>query len=173
MITALALSFTTVEARSLDALKPKPVQSIEQQIVHKLRMLPNYGVFDHITFQVNGPIVTLSGKVISLGTRGDAAASVKRIPGVERVINNIEDLPPSPSDRSIRRQTLRALADKGLSGYFWEPNPSMRIIVDRGHISLEGYVRNKGDYNLANIIANGVPGVFSVTNNLIVGKQLS
>ena len=53
-----------------------------------------------------------------------------------------------------------------------EPNPSIRIIVENGNVTLEGYVSNKGDYNLANILANGVSGVFSVKNNLVVGKEL-
>jgi osmotically-inducible protein OsmY len=52
-------------------------------------------------------------------------------------------------------------------------NPSVRIIVDRGHVELEGYVANRGDYNLLNILANGVPGVFSVNNKLVVGKEMA
>jgi hyperosmotically inducible protein len=168
IVVVFALSFTTVEARGL---KSKPVQSLEQQVNHKILMLPHYGVFDHITFQVNGSIVTLSGKVNSLGTKSDAAASVKSIPGVERVINNIENLPPSPMDDAIRVRTLQTLARGGLGGYFWESNPDVRIIVEGGHVTLEGYVMNSGDLNRANILANGVSGVFSVTNNLIVGKS--
>jgi len=146
-------------------------KTIDQAVNHKIRMLTNYGVFDHITFQVSGPIVTLSGKVNSLGTKSEAEASVKRIPGVEKVINNIENLPPSPMDDAIRVKTLRTLSAGGLGGYFWETNPDVRIIVENGHVTLEGYVMNQGDLNRANILANGVSNVFSVTNNLIVGKE--
>ena len=166
-----AFAFTSVEARSLNAPSSKPTQSIEQQVNKKIHMLNHYGVFDHITFQVNGGVVTLNGKVNSLGTKSEAAASVKRIPGVEQVINNIENLPPSPFDDSIRRRTLQTLARGGLGGYFWEINPDVRIIVKNGHVTLEGYVMNQGDKNRAYIYANGVSGVFSVTNNLIVGEE--
>jgi|SRR5580765_1772308 hyperosmotically inducible protein len=166
-----AFAFTAVEARSLNAPSSKPTQSIEQQVNKKIHMLTNYGVFDHITFQVNGGVVTLNGKVNSLGTKSEAAASVKRIPGVEQVINNIENLPPSGFDDSIRVRTLRTLERGGLGGYFWEANPDVRIIVKNGHVTLEGYVMNSGDRNRANILANGVSGVFSVTNNLIVGEE--
>lgn len=169
IMAVFALSFSTVEARSLSG--DKLDKTIEQQIQHKILMLPNYGVFDHIAFQVNGSIVTLTGKVNSLGAKSDAAASIKRIPGVERVINNIENLPPSSFDDSIRRRTLLTLERGGLGGYFWESNPDVRIIVDGGHVTLEGYVMNSGDYNRAYILANGVSGVFSVTNHLIVGKS--
>lgn len=164
IVALFALSFTSVEARTTQ-------KTLEQQVRKEIRSLPRYGVFDHISFQVNGPVVTLSGKVSSLGTKSAAGNVIKRIPGVEKVINNIEDLPPSPMDDAIRVRTLRQLSAHGLGGYFWEPNPDMRIIVDNGHVSLEGYVMNKGDYNLANVLANGVSGVFSVQNNLIVGKE--
>ncbi len=145
--------------------------AIEQQVYKKLRRLPNYGVFDHITFRVNGSTVVLDGKVNSLGTRSSAAAEVKRIAGVTQVVNNIDQLPPSPMDDRIRRAALRTFAQHGLGGYFWEVNPDVRIIVERGRITLEGFVMNSGDYHRMNIYANGISGVFEVTNNLIVGRD--
>ena len=47
----------------------------------------------------------------------------------------------------------------------------IRIIVKHGHVTLEGVVDNEGDKNLANLRANGVSGVFSVTNHLEVAKS--
>jgi hyperosmotically inducible periplasmic protein len=47
----------------------------------------------------------------------------------------------------------------------------IRIVVRNGKVTLEGVVDNEGDKNIANIRANGVPGVFSVTNNLQVVKN--
>jgi hyperosmotically inducible periplasmic protein len=46
--------------------------------------------------------------------------------------------------------------------------PSIHIIVDNGHVTLVGVVDNQADKNMANIRANTVPGVFSVTNDLRV-----
>jgi osmotically-inducible protein OsmY len=43
--------------------------------------------------------------------------------------------------------------------------------VENGHVTLEGVVANQADKNLINIRANGVPGVFSVTNNLQVEQK--
>jgi osmotically-inducible protein OsmY len=170
-LALFALSIVQVNAQAFSDSKRPSAATLEQQVFRKIIGLDRYGVFDHIAFQVNGGEVTLTGKVISLGLKSRAESAVKRIPGVTRVNNQIEDLPPSPFDDSIRRQTLRAFADKGLYMYLWEPNPSVRIIVDRGRTTLEGYVSNRGDYNLMNILANGVPGAFSVENRLIVGKQ--
>jgi len=47
-------------------------------------------------------------------------------------------------------------------------NPSIHIIVNNGHVTLEGVVDGEMDKTVANMLANQVPGVFSVTNNLRV-----
>jgi osmotically-inducible protein OsmY len=146
-------------------------KTIEQQVFKRLIGLPYYGVFDHITFQVENGTVILGGKVNSLGTRNQAASAVKDIAGVRRVVNNIEQLPPSGFDDSIRRQALRSFSSSGLGRYFYENDPEVRIIVENGRLTLEGYVANRGDSDLLNILANGVTNVFQVTNNLIVGKD--
>jgi hyperosmotically inducible protein len=102
-------------------------------------------------------------------TKKDAEHRVKKIRGVGRVINNIEVLPLSPFDDSIRRRTLRTLANTGgLFRYFLGANPSIHIIVKNGRVTLEGVVANQGDRDLAYIAANGVSEVFGVTNNLRV-----
>jgi hyperosmotically inducible protein len=169
-IAVMALSLVTVNAQN-NSGSQNP--TLERQVFKELLKLPYYGVFDHIAFQVNGNDVILSGKVANARNKKDAERWVKDIAGVERVVNNIEILPPSGFDNSIRQQMLRSFYRNGgsLYRYLQEPNPSVRIIVENGHVTLEGYVSNRGDFNLANILANGVSGVFSVQNNLIVGKE--
>lgn len=167
-IAILGFSFINVQAQNSSGNSP-----IEQKVFKKIIGLPYYGVFDNIKYEVQGNTVILSGKVYSLGVKNSAENVVKKIDGVERVINNIENLPPSSFDNSIRRNIVRSFANNGgnLSSYLRGPNPSIRIIVDNGQVALEGYVSNRGDYNLANILANGIPGVFSVTNNLVIEKD--
>src|SRR4051812_48221830 len=70
--------------------------TIDNQVYHKIRGLTYYNTFDYITWQVNGSTVTLNGKAITLGTKSEAARAVKDIPGVTQVVNNIQELPPSP-----------------------------------------------------------------------------
>lgn len=171
LMAVLMFSAVAVSAQSYS--NSRSTQSIERQVFKKIIGLPYYGVFDHIAFKVDGGTVTLYGKVNSLGTRKSAENVVERIPGVTNVVNNIENLPPSSFDNSIRRRLVRDFSRRGgsLYRYLQGPNPSMRLIVDRGHVTLEGYVSNKSDTDLANILANGVNGVFSVTNNLVIGKR--
>jgi hyperosmotically inducible protein len=153
---------------------PKPsTRSIEDKVFRQLIKLPYYGVFDNISYKVAPDnTVTLFGKVAVARNKKDAERAVKRIEGVREVVNRIEILPLSPSDDSIRRQTLRTLARTGgLFRYFQGVNPSVKIIVAGGHVELEGYVANRGDFNTMNIVANGVSGVFSVKNNLIIENE--
>ena len=162
----LTVSFFAVSA---NAQRGFDQRGLEKQVRHQILMLPYYDVFDYVSFNVssNGT-VTLYGQVNEYSTKNGAANRVKRIAGVRNVVNNIEILPLSPSDDRIRRATVRAIASKGgLGGYFQGTNPDMHIIVKRGHITLEGVVRNQSDANLAYIAARGVSGAFSVTNKLI------
>ena len=145
---------------------------MEDQVRKKILKLPRYEVFDSITYRVDGDTVTLSGKVRNAINKSDAENSVERIPGVSRVINQIEILPVGGFDDSIRVRLYETLSRSGaLSRYLWTVNPSVRLIVDRGHVSLEGFVSNRGDYNAMNVLAHGVSGVFSVTNNLVVDSE--
>ncbi len=150
----------------------KSYQQLSKQVRHELVTLPYFGVFDNLAYKVEGNTVTLYGQVVRPSTRQDAGRRVARIKGVERVVNNIEVLPLSSFDDDIRLRTYRALVNSGgLYRYFMGTNPSIRIIVNRGHLTLEGVVADEGDRNLANIVARGVPGVFSVTNNLRTDKD--
>lgn len=147
-------------------------RAIEDQVRRKILRLPRYEIFDAIGYEVNGDTVVLNGKVRNAVNRKDAERSVAKIPGVNRVVNNIEILPLGGFDDSIRVQLYRTLARSGgLSRYLWPNSPSVRLIVDGGHVSLEGYVSNRADYNTMNILAHGVSGVFSVNNNLVIDKE--
>jgi hyperosmotically inducible periplasmic protein len=142
-----------------------------EQVVKKIRKelvtLPWYGVFDNLAYKVEGGTVTLYGQVLRPTTRSSAAARVAQIPGVERVVNQIEVLPLSSFDDEIRLRTYRSVFNMGgLYRYAMGANPSIHIIVNRGHVTLEGDVANKMDRQLAYTAARTVAGSFSVTNNL-------
>lgn len=146
--------------------------TLGREVQKKINMLPYYEVFDYITYSINGDTVTLTGKVINGTNKKAAEAAVKRIPGVANVVNEIELLPVGSMDRDIRRDLYRSMSNMGgLSRYLWPSDPSMRLVVERGRVTLEGYVANETDLNLANIAARTVSGVFEVTNNLVVDKN--
>jgi hyperosmotically inducible protein len=146
-------------------------QRLFGEVHHALAMIPQYSVFDDLSYSINGGTVTLYGQVRNAVIKDEAASSVKHLEGVERVNNQIEILPASFNDDHIRLQVARALfRDPRLSSYAIQPVPPIHIIVKNGHVNLEGVVRTEADKDDAFIRANGVPGVFSVNNNLQVEK---
>lgn len=142
---------------------------LTREVRHELAGVPWYSVFDILQYTVNGNDVTLKGAVTQPTVKTDAENAVKHIEGVEKVDDQIEVLPVSPSDNQIRMAEYRAIYSQPLlSRYGLGSYQSIHIIVKNGHVALEGSVDNAADKNAANIAANGVAGVFSVTNNLVV-----
>ena len=147
-------------------------EKIAKEVRHELVMLPYYGVFDNLAYRVDGSKVTLFGQVTRPTLKSDAEHAVKKIEGVQNVDNEIEVLPLSPSDDRVRIAPLIAqiYSKAPLQRYQMGAVPPIHIIVKNGNITLVGVVDNEGDKNLAGLAANGVPGSFKVTNDLVVGK---
>ena len=159
--------------RQAGVLSQKGIDRIMKEVRHELVMLPLYGVFDNLAYKVDPDgTVTLLGQVCRPSLRPDAENVVKKIEGVEKVINRIEVLPTSIGDDRIRRATYRAIyGNSALSQYQLLAVPPIHIIVNKGHITLEGVVARQMDKQIAGMQANSVHGVFSVTNNLQVEQQ--
>jgi BON domain-containing protein len=173
LAAVLALSTLAVTQDAPGAPRDQPSAKAQDRIIkevgHQLRMLPYTGPFDYLSYKVDGFTVTLLGVVVRPSNKSDAESAVKHIEGVEKVDNQIEILPPSPMDDGIRRSMYRAIYGyPALQRYSHVPQKPIRIIVKGGHVTLEGVVDSEGDKNIAGIRANGVPNVFSVTNNLQV-----
>src|SRR5208282_5958257 len=155
------------------ALPQKSIDRIYKEVRHELVMLPYYGVFDNLSYKVDPDgTVTLLGQVVNPVLKSDAENVVKRIEGVEKVVNNIEVLPTSLNDDRIRRAAYRAIyGNSVLSQYQMRAVPPIHIIVKNGNVTLEGAVARQMDKHIAGVQANSVSGVFSVTNNLAVEEQ--
>lgn len=151
-------------------LSPASLERIAKEVRHELLLLPFYGVFDNLAYQVqNDGTVILQGSVVRPTTKSDAGNAVKRIEGVEKVVNNIDVLPPSPNDDRIRRDVYRSIyGNNVLNQYALRAVPTIHIIVKNGHVTLEGAVARQMDKQIAEVQAKTVPGVFSVTDNLKV-----
>jgi osmotically-inducible protein OsmY len=170
-LLAIALPAVTQDAQR-DQPSAKSQERIIKEVRHELLMLPYFGVFDNIAFKVDGYNVTLLGQVVRPTLKSDAENAVKRIEGVEKVDNQIEVLPTSPMDDRLRLRLYHAIYGYApLEKYALGVQKPIRIIVNNGHVTLEGVVDNEGDKNFAGMRAKGVSGTFSVTNNLQVVKS--
>jgi hyperosmotically inducible periplasmic protein len=154
-----------VSAQTSDRSKDRIVKEVR----HELVMLPYYSVFDNLAYRVDGNQVTLFGQVTRPTLKNDAEQAVKRIEGVQAVTNQIEVLPVSGNDDRIRHAVYRAIYSKpGLEMYSLRAVPTIHIIVKNGNVTLTGAVGTAMDKQIAQMAANGVPGVFSVKDEVLV-----
>src|SRR5215216_1225953 len=84
----LLLAIMPAIAMAQGASNPQLGRSVR----HELVTLPYYGVFDNLAYSIDGGNVTLYGEVVRPSTRSDAEHRVRRIPGVTRVVNDIQVL---------------------------------------------------------------------------------
>ena len=129
-------------------------------------------IFDNVEIAVSGGFITLTGDVTMPHKREDIAKRVALVEGVRDVRNQIRVLPASTSDDQLRYQIARAIYD---SPHFWHyalgPNPPIRIIVERGHVTLAGTVHNDTDRTIARSLAGQFPAL-SLTNKLKTSTEL-
>jgi hyperosmotically inducible protein len=188
----LAQAANTAQKNNTNTWGEQDLTRIVGSVRKQLLSLSDYGVFDYLTFAIQGHSVVLNGYASRPVLKSEAEKVVKGIKGVESVQNNIKVLPYSQMDDRIRvGELVRIYGQPSLRKYTNAPigqdlyptvgrmaggitqDPpvgwfAIHIIVDNGHVILAGVVDNPTDAEIANVQANSVPGVFSVTDNLLV-----
>ncbi len=196
-VTVAVLVMWLLAAGTLAAqeVNQQEVDRLAHQIRKQILALGNYGVFDNVSFGVEkgdaGYTVFLRGFASRPTLKASAEKVVRTVENVERVVNEIEVLPTSRQDEDIRVLTYVAIyGHPTLSRY--NPNRGtpifgarrrvamgisndpprgyhpISIVVRNGHTTLGGVVDNDMDKQIAELQANSVSGVFSVTNELQV-----
>jgi osmotically-inducible protein OsmY len=174
------------------------LEKLSREIRSQIIKLPQYGVFDALHFAIKeDDSVVLRGYASRPTFKSSAENVVKKIEGVKQVVNEIEVLPASQADDRIRAAVYQAIygwgplqrytsnrgggarlqANSGArrAGGITNDPPigwhAIHIIVKNGNVTLTGVVDNDGDFAIAGIRANQVPGVFSVDNDLQVAAK--
>lgn len=199
--SAVALGAVLSFAMPVPTFAQASPDRVVEGIREELMQLPYYGVFDFLAVNYDKGTVTLQGFAYSLGLKPSAERAVKRVPGVDQVVNKIEDLPASNNDDDIRWQTYYKIyrdpflsryapggamlwghnhrysgpfgrfSGAGLQGFEMAGNYPIRIIVRNGRVTLLGIVDNDADKQVAGLRAREVTGTFSVQNDLMVEKS--
>jgi hyperosmotically inducible periplasmic protein len=142
---------------------------LTREVRRQLVMLPYYSIFDWLAYRVSGYDIELTGYAVRPSLKSEAGNVVKGIEGVQKVTNNIKVLPPSPMDHRIRFAEYRSIYGyPGFEKYAIQAVGPIHIVVDSGHVILEGIVDSQADQHIADVRAKSVHGVFSVTDNLRV-----
>lgn len=126
----------------------------------------HFTIFDNVNVQVDNGAVKLTGKVTMPFKMDDIESRVRKVAGVQRVDNQLEVLPVSQFDDELRLGIANAIySNPAFRSFASMVNPPIHIIVDRGHVTLDGVVLNDVDRAIARSIASGFLS-FSVTNDL-------
>lgn len=142
-------------------------RAIAERIAGKVRRYTNYTIFDDINIGVDHGIVTLSGRVTMEYKAKDIARIAARVQGVTEVNNEIETLPVSIYDDRLRSTLARQIyRDPVFDRYAIHVNPPIHIIVERGNVTLAGFVNSPLERQKAEFIARSTFGVFDVENRL-------
>lgn len=148
---------------------------ISTRIRQEIATLPETGIWDWVEAELrpDGTVV-LSGEVMLPSSKTDAEYRIRRIEEVSNVVNEINVLPLSGMDNSIRSSVYRSLFNRNSSllRYALGANPAIHIIVENGRVTLKGVVSNAMDKQLASIAANQVWGILSVDNQLRLESEL-
>lgn len=147
---------------------------LRDQLSTKLRYdRIGYGiVFNNLTLSMENGVATVGGTVRDYPDRDSAIAIVETTPGVKDVIDEIEVAPTSTNDDRLRVALARSIyGSPALQKYAIDPQAPIRVVVQSGHVELYGVVSNKLDQQVAYTQASSVPGVFSVTNNIVVASE--
>ena len=149
-----------------------PDGQLQQKLAKKLaydRVGYYDNAFNYLALGVKDGVITLNGDTVSDVAKDSGLAIVARMPGVKDVVSEVNVLPVSIFDDSIRVRTARAIyRDSVLGRYATDPVDPIRIVVDKGHVTLYGTVQSTMDKTIAGMRANSVPGAFSVENKLVV-----
>lgn len=123
-------------------------------------------IFDSISAEVIDGKVQLTGWVTMPYKRDDIEKRVRRAEGVLSVDNKIGVLPVSPFDDDLRFRIARAIySHSSFWNYAAMANPPIRVVVNRGRVTLEGVVNSNVERMLARSLASGF-GAFEVKNEL-------
>jgi hyperosmotically inducible periplasmic protein len=164
-IFAAATLVLALSAPAWAAADRKDLQ-VARDVSKQVLSYPQFSIFDAIHMQVDNGLVTLTGKVTMPYKKNDIEKRVAKIDGVHQVINKITVLPVSIFDDELRFRIARAIyGNSNFWNYGSMANPPIHIIVENGHVTLDGVVNSNTDRMLARSIASSF-GAFSVTNDL-------
>src|SRR5689334_20572036 len=117
---------------------------IAKSLTHEIRTYSRYTIWDDVNIRVQNGHVELSGAVSQPFKKTDLGRIAKRVAGVSSVKNDLRVLPLSPYDDGLRLRVARAIyGDPIMTRYAMNPNPSIHILVENGHVTLTGFVANE------------------------------
>jgi hyperosmotically inducible periplasmic protein len=165
-LSAPALANTQAEESAVTQDSERKDLQVFNDIANQVNRYTQLTIFDSISASVSDGRVVLSGWVTMPYKRDDLEKRVAKVLGVATIDNKIGVLPVSQFDDELRFRIARAIySHSSFWNYAAMANPPIRVVVNRGRVSLEGVVQSNVERMLARSLASGF-GEFDLKNNL-------
>jgi len=126
-----------------------------------------YTIFDNVDLQLQDGRLAVSGQVTQPFKKQDIGNFLAHIKGVTEFENNLEVLPTSQYDDTLRLAIARAIyRDPFFIHYADQALPPIHIVVKNGNVTLEGVVASQLDRAKAEVDAQTAATFFRFTDNL-------
>lgn len=169
---ALGLLLAAAPLRADDAAPARKDSQIRKDVANQVLGYAWYTVFDSIEAGVEDGVVVLRGSVQHPWRKRDIEKRVAGVEGVRQVHSEIRVQGVSSFDDQLRRELVRRIyGDERFVQYANWPHPPVRIIVDRGRITLTGYLGSAVERQLVGHIARGTLA-FAVDNQVKLESEL-
>jgi osmotically-inducible protein OsmY len=160
-----------VENRLRVVPEERPDSDVAKDVRSEILRYPFYTIFDSVELAVNDGVVTLAGSVQRENRKHDIESAISHVRGVREIKNGISVQPVSIFDDQLRAQLARQIyGSEDFVHYANQVNPPIRILVERGHITLTGYVASPVERRLLDSIARQTLA-FEVVNKLRVDGE--
>ena len=165
LFATLFVSLISINSAYAQTAERKDLQ-VFNDIADQVNRYTQLTIFDSISAQVDNGKVQLTGWVTMPFKRDDLEKRVRKVDGVMAVDNKIGVLPVSQFDDELRFRIARAIySHSSFWNYAAMANPPIRVVVNRGRVTLEGVVQSNVERMLARSLASGF-GEFALKNDL-------
>jgi osmotically-inducible protein OsmY len=147
----------------------KSDRELQHDVIDELEWAPAVDA-SKIGVTADHGVVTLVGEVTTYSERFEAEKAVRRVAGVQGLANDLDvrvDEVRPPHDPDI--------AQRALSAIDWNvaiPKASVKVLVSRGWLTLEGQVEWMYQKRAAEDAVRSLNGVRGITNNVVVKPRV-
>jgi osmotically-inducible protein OsmY len=148
--------------------EPRSDKAIRTDVETAVLRWERYGPFDAVGVEVEKGVVLLDGWVDTPYKKDELEERLARVDGIRDVRNDLRIQGFSSGDVALRRQVYeRIYRDPLFERWRGQPDPPVRVFVDRGRVTLAGTVGSAVEQTAVGMIARGTLA-FTVDNQVRV-----
>jgi osmotically-inducible protein OsmY len=148
--------------------QPRSDKEIRADAERAVLRWERYGPFDAVSIDVTDGTVKLSGWVENPFKRAEIEERLARVDAIRDVLNNLRVQGFSQGDARLRREIFdKIYTDALFERWAGDPDPPVRVFVDRGRVILAGTVGSEVEQVAVGMLARGTLA-FTVSNQVRV-----